>query len=119
MEPDRVDLSPLDPENDQLAYERRIRRVMEAAAPELERRARAARPLALVAAWARPTIAAAAVIIAVAAGALFATERQPDSFAEADSMVEALGVPAPAAEWLEAGREPTASDLVLAMERNR
>lgn len=114
MEPRRVDLSPLDPAVDRLRYERLIRRILGAAEPELVRRARQASPLILVVGWARPTLAAAAIIAAMALGALVATDRgrpQP-----ADLVVDALGVPTPAAEWLEDGREPTASDLVLAME---
>ncbi|MDX1676168.1 MAG: hypothetical protein R3314_15340 [Longimicrobiales bacterium] len=114
MDTERVDLSPLDPAGDRLRYERWVRRILEAAQPELTRRARAAGPLALVAAWARPTLAAAAVIAALALGVLSAVDRGPTPM---DSVVDALGVPAPAAEWLEAGREPTAADLVLAMER--
>lgn len=114
MKPDRVDLSPLDLAADQLRYERLVRRVMDAAAPELARRARRAGPLALVAGWARPTLAAAAIITAIALGALAAIER--NGVQPSGSMADALGVPAPAAEWLEDGREPTASDLVLALE---
>lgn len=115
MEPERLDLSPLDPAVDQLAFERLVGRILDAAAPELARRAREAGPLALLAGWARPTLAAAAVIATLALGALTALERT--TVAPAASVVEALGLPAPAAEWLEDGREPTASDLVLAMER--
>ena len=115
MEPQRVDLSPLDPSRDQVGYERLIRRILAAAEPELARRAGQASPIALVAGWARPTLAAAAIIAVVALGALKTSERgQPRP---TESMVETLGVPAPAADWLEDGREPTASDLVLAMER--
>lgn len=117
MEQERVDLSPLDPETDRLAYEGLIRRVMDAAAPELARRAGPLGPLALVAGWARPTLAAAAIVAALAAGALFTTDRPQPAALEAAGVVEALGVPAPAADWLEDGREPTTSDLVLAMER--
>lgn len=116
MEPERIDLSPLDLAEDQLAYERLIRRVMDAAEPELSRRAGESGALALVASWARPTLAAAAVIAALAAGALFSTDRMQAEPAD-DSVVQALGLPNPAADWLEAGREPTESDLVLAMER--
>lgn len=115
MQPERVDLSPLDVTADQLRYERLVRRIMAAAEPELARRAEQAGPLALVAGWARPTLAAAAVITAIALGALTAIER--NGVEPARSMADALGVPAPAAEWLEADREPTAADLVLAMER--
>lgn len=115
MESERMELSPLDITADQLRYERLVRRVLDAAGPELDRRAQAAGPLALVAGWARPTLAAAAVIAALAVGALLAPDRGEP--AVGGSVVEALGVPAPAADWLEDGREPTAADLVLAMER--
>ena len=115
MDTERVDLTPLDPAGDRLGYERLVRRIMDAAEPELARRAREAGPLALLATWARPALTAAAVIAALALGVLTALERNGTQPAE--SMVDALGVPAPAADWLEEGREPTASDLVLAMER--
>lgn len=123
MEPERMDLGPLDVAEDQLAYERLIRRVMDAAAPELARRARATSPLALVAGWARPTLSAAAIIAVLSAGALLATDRGIDRTAAApdgsESAVDALGIPDPAADWLQDEREPSASDLVLAMERRR
>lgn len=119
MEPDRIDLSPLDPADDQLAYERFVRRVMDAATPELARRSGAATPLSLVVGWARPTLAAASIIAALAAGALLATDRDDPQTADTGTVVDALGVPAPAAEWLEDGREPDAGDLVLAMEQRR
>lgn len=115
MEPDRIDLSPLDPADDMIAYERLIRRVMDEAAPELARRARDASPLALVVGWARPTLAAAAMIAAFAAGALVLTDRADGGTSA--TVVDALGVPAPAADWLETGRDPDEADLVLAMER--
>jgi hypothetical protein len=116
MEPDRIDLSPLDPTADQVAYERWIRRIMDGAAPELARRASETSPLTLLLSWARPTLAAAATIAALAAGALFMTDRPGDP-ADRTTVVDALGVPAPAADWLESGREPDEADLVLAMER--
>ncbi|MFW5947693.1 MAG: hypothetical protein ACOCUW_04300, partial [Gemmatimonadota bacterium] len=106
---------PLDPAMDQLRYERLIRRVLEAAAPELTRRAREAGPLALVAGWARPALTVAAVITALAIGVLSAVDRSAS--AAAGSVADALGVPAPASEWIEDGREPTAADLVVAMEQ--
>lgn len=115
METERVDLSPLDPTMDRLRYERLVRRILDAADPELERRAAAAGPLALVVGWARPTLAAAAVIAAIALGVLVATDR--GGVEPMDFMADAFGVPAPAAEWIADGRGPTASDLVLAMER--
>lgn len=115
MDTERMDLSPLDPAGDRLRYERLVRRILDAADPELARRAREAGTIVLLAGWARPAVAAAAVIAAIALGGLSAIER--DGAPPTDSMVEALGVPEPAAEWLEDGREPDAYDLVLAMER--
>lgn len=116
MEPERMDLSTLDPTRDQLGYERLVRRIVDAASPELARRAAAANPLAMVAGWARPTLAAAAVIAVLAGGALFATDRASPDAPSTDSFGD-LGLPAPASDWLIEGREPTADDLVLAMER--
>ncbi len=120
MEPERLDLSPLDPAADQLAYERLIRRVMAAAEPELERRRMTRTPLSVLGGWARPVLAAAAIVAVMAGSVLVATERDRPAQAQAPAdMAEALGVPAPAVEWLVEGREPTKADLVLAMERRR
>jgi hypothetical protein len=118
MEPERVDLTAIDAMSDQLHLERLVRRVVTAAGPELERRARSQTALALLGVWARPMLAAAAMVAILAGGVLVATERerQPDRPA---TVVDALGVPAPASDWLAEGREPTKADLVLAMERRR
>lgn len=118
MDLEKVDLTVLDLASDRLGHERLVRRVMAAAGPELRRRAAGSTPLMLLGAWARPVLAAAAVVAVLAAGVLAATERGAES-APAGSVVDALGVPAPAADWLAEGREPTAADLVLAMERRR
>jgi hypothetical protein len=118
MEPERVDLSALDPTQDRLGYERLVRRVVAAAGPELARRAAGDNPLAMLAAWARPALAAAAVIAVVAIGTLAVTERAGHD-EPLGTMADALGVPAPASDWLADGREPTRGDLVLAMERRR
>ncbi len=116
MEPQRLDLSSLDPTRDQLGYERLVQRILDVAAPELARRAASNTPLAAVAGWARPALAAAAIVAAMAAGAMF---QMAGRAAEPTlgSVAEALGVPAPAADWLSEGRAPTRADLVLAMER--
>lgn len=118
MEPERVDLSALDLATDQLRYERLVRRVLGAAERELERRKAARTTLALLGGWARPLLAAAAVVAVLAGGVLMATER--DSAAAGPGVLgESLGVPSPAADWLSEGREPNKADLVLAMERGR
>lgn len=118
MDRERVDLSVLDPTTDSLRYERLVRRVMTAAAPELARRASPQTALAFLGAWARPVLAAAAVVAVVAGGVLAATERSAGATPEPVT-AESFGVPSPAADWLDEGREPTRTDLVLAMERRR
>jgi hypothetical protein len=118
MEPDRVDLSALGLSLDQLRYERLVRRTMEAAAPELARRAGRYAPVVLLGGWARPLLAAAALVAVLAGGVLTAIERTGDPLPPVIT-ADALGVPSPAADWLAEGREPTRSDLVLAMERRR
>lgn len=116
MDPEKVDLTVLDLASDRLAHERLVRRVLAAAGPELRRRAAGSTPLVLLGVWARPVLAAAAVVAVLAAGVLAVTERgvQPE---QGGTVADALGVPAPVADWLEEGREPTRADLVLAMER--
>lgn len=116
MEPERMDLSALDPTRDELRYERLVRRIVDAAGPELARRAAAATPLAMLAGWARPTLTAAAVVAVLAGSALMSTERAGAPAAAPDNVADALGLPAPASDWLIEGREPSADDLVLAME---
>lgn len=119
METERVDLSALDPTRDRIGYERLVRRILEAAAPELARRRATANPLVQLAAWARPALAAAAVIALVALGTLAVTTRYETVQDPAGSIADALGVPAPAADWLTEGRAPTTGDLVLAVEGPR
>jgi hypothetical protein len=116
MEPERVDLSALDPTLDRPRYERLVRRTLNAAAPELARRAGPYAPLVFLGGWARPLLAASAIVTVLAGGVLAATERSRDD-GPALTTVDALGVPTPAADWLAEGREPTKADLVLAMER--
>jgi hypothetical protein len=116
MEEQRVDLSALDPASNELRYERLVRGVLAAAEAELARRARAQTPLTVLGMWARPMMAAAAIMAVLAGSVLFTLDRGEAS-ETSDSLAEGLGIPAPAAEWLMEDREPTRADLVLAMER--
>jgi hypothetical protein len=114
MEPERIDLSGYRP--DQNSFERRVRAIMRAAAPELARRAQRDGLLVAVGQWLRPALAAAAVVAAIAAGALVAEFSRPQQTAAAGTMVEELGVVEPASRWLDEGREPTVSDLMMALD---
>ncbi len=112
MEPERIDLSPLSLRGE--AFERRVHAIMRAAAPELARRAARDGVLVVLGEWLRPALAAAAVIGAIAAGALLSEMRAPQS-APTTGVVQALGVAEPASHWLDEERSPTVSDLEMAL----
>lgn len=110
-----VDLSPLDPRGDPERWERMVAGIM----------ARAALPAAVVirgpwmalAAWSRPALAAAAAVAALSLVTLRATPRPAEAAPEpAVTVVEALDVPRPMADWIVEGREPRRSDLLVALD---
>ena len=105
MEPEPIDLSPL-----ALPAHRRERLIGAVLA-----RARVGvvprTPLSELAAWARPTLAAAAVVAALSLGLLTrggpaAEEPQPLTVADA------LSIPGPASDWVAEDRPPTEEDLL-------
>jgi hypothetical protein len=109
--------APLDPMRDPERWESMVRAIVERAAPILEGY-RARGPADLLAAWLRPTLAAAAVVSAVAIGALAAVSREPDTGAAPApiGLGDALGYPAPVTTWVSTGQTPTIEELVVAME---
>ena len=110
--------APLDPSRDPERWESMVREIVERAAPILAGYA-ARGPADLLAAWLRPTLAAAAVVSALALGALAAGSREPKSGATI-GLGDALGYPAPVTTWISTGQTPTIEELVVAMEeRNR
>ena len=114
MEPERIDLSSIAIDRDRARFEEREQAIMRAAAPELARRAARDGVLVVLGQWLRPALAAAAVVAAVSAGALLSemTEPQPPLIT---GVVEALGVAEPASVWLDEERDPTMSDLEMAL----
>lgn len=116
---ERIDLSPLDPFADPGHRDQFVRSVLERGTFELARRRRGDPGLngsvfVIMAAWAKPALAAAALAILVSSIALQVTRRQQGQ-AET-GVVEALAVPEPATNWVLEGRTPTKSDLVLTLE---
>jgi hypothetical protein len=102
-----------------------------AAGAELARRAAAARAieaarsgspavrdglLALVARWAVPTLAAAAILAALSVAGLALASRDPET--GAGTLVGALELPEPASTWLDEDRGPATSDLILAVQED-
>ena len=110
---DHIDLTPLDPFEDPAHRDRFVGRVLGRAAPELARRRLAPGVWNVVAAWARPALAAAALAVVAAALVLRSAVDAP---AEQDGVAEALAVPTPAEAWRVEERAPSADDLVRSVE---
>ena len=110
--------APLDPSRDTERWETMVRGIVERAAPILAGYAERG-PAELLATWLRPTLAAAAVVSALALGALVAGSREPETGATI-GLGDALGYPTPVTTWVSMGHTPTIEELVVAMEeRNR
>lgn len=113
--------APLDPTRDTERWESMVRGIVERAAPILAGYA-ARGPADWLVSWSRPALAAAAVVSALAIGALVAGGREPETGASAQAigLGDALGYPAPVSAWVSTGQTPTIEELVVAMEeRNR
>lgn len=107
-ETERIDLSPLG--LDDLRRARMARAVMARAQLGVVRT-----PLAVLAGWARPTLAAAAVIAAVSVGALTLT-RGPAQAASPLTVADALRIPEPAADIIAEERPVSDDDLLTSWE---
>jgi hypothetical protein len=113
--------APLDPSLDPARWEAMVREIVDRAAPILAGYAGRG-PADWLASWVRPTLAAAAVVAALAVGALVAGGRgtAPGSDPAAIGLGDALGYPAPVTAWVSTGQTPTIEELLIAMEeRNR
>lgn len=110
---EHFDLSPLDPFADPAYRDRVIAGIMDRAAFELARRRKSATVWTVMAAWARPALAAAA--LAVVASAISLRSAQPVE-REMTGIIEALAMPAPAESWLVEDREPSTEDLLQSLE---
>lgn len=123
----RLDLSPLDPDEDPAWRERLVGSVMSQVRTAPTPRARLglsrADPVSDLLSLTRPaltaaSIAAAAALIAVALSARGrdghagrAASAQDDRFA----LAEAVGLPGPVAGWVEGGRAPSAGEVLAAV----
>lgn len=115
MRDERLDLSALDPQED-ARFERMVQNITTRARFELARRAAARRQsvVELVAGWARPALAAAASIAIVSATLLSMFE--PSQAEASATAYMSPTVPATASAWYEEDRDPTAVDLLVAVE---
>jgi hypothetical protein len=104
MEHEPIDLTPLALPD--LRRERMVRAVLARARTASPVRG----PLGVLAGWARPTLAAAAVIAAVSIGALAWPGARPQP--EPLTIADGLRLPEPAADWIAEDRSPTEADLL-------
>jgi hypothetical protein len=110
---DRIDLTAL--ELDAGRRELLVAAIMANAGRELERRqSQDVSPMLALSRWARPALAAAAVLAAVCVSilALDGGEASPGY-----GLADELSVPEPADAWLVGERAPTVGDVLVAMER--
>lgn len=115
MENERVDLSALDLGMHPDRLDMLVGRIMEAAEPELQRRAATGDPFWMLQSWTRPVLAAAAAISMLALGLM----GWQSSLSAADGfggVAEALDIGGPAYEWLMDERAPTDADMIAFLE---
>jgi hypothetical protein len=115
MTDDRIDLSPID--LDPQRREAMTDAIMARGKPILARYATGRGPLVVLAAWLRPALAAAAIVVAVALGVLTRAPRE-GATVSAPTTSEALGLPGPWVAWVETGRAPSLEELVVSMEED-
>jgi hypothetical protein len=109
MDPERIDLSPLG--LDDLRRERMARAVLSRAQLGGVRT-----PLAVLAGWARPTLAAAAVIAAVSLGALAWPDGPAQQQGSPLTIADGLRIPEPAADLIAEDRAVTEDDLLISWD---
>jgi hypothetical protein len=110
MDPERLDLSPLGLDD--------LRRARIARAVMMRAQLSAARtPLAELAAWARPTLAAAAVIAAVSLGTLAWPGDGRADRGQPLTIADGLRIPEPAADLIVEDRGVTDEDLLISWDR--
>ena len=112
MEPERIDLTALSIDADR--FEARVRSIMRAAAPELAGRAQRDGVLVVLGQWLRPARAGAAVVGIIATGALLQSVGDASPSVN-HGVAHQLGVAAPALQWIDEERDPTVSDLEMAL----
>ena len=108
-DPDRLDLSPLDPRADSSRFEWLVREIRRAATPELVRRQGGVTLLAQVARWRRPILSASGALALVSAVVVAVVRPSPKT---QTTVAEALGAPSEVALWLQGKDRPTQGELL-------
>ena len=111
-EPERPDLSSLDPRRDAPRWEGMVRNIMARSLIELQRR-QAAGVFGVfdgLLVWARPALATAAALALLSLIAL--SQLQAGSTPQA-TFIRSASIPAPMSVWLEEGQPPNMLDLIV------
>ncbi|MBB4636427.1 hypothetical protein [Longimicrobium terrae] len=115
MQPEPFDITPLD--LSALALPARRHDRLSAAVLARARVGSAPRsPLVELAGWARPMLAAAAMVAAVSVGSLVWYARTPATLSEPLTVADALRIPAPVDAWVVDDRAPAEADLLAHWE---
>ena len=109
-EPDRPDLSPLDPRRDPQHWEMMVRRIMARSAAELQRRQMAGHFGLFdgLLAWSRPALATAAALALLSLIALSRGETPAMT-----TFIRSPAMPVEVSVWLEQGQPPSMLDLIV------
>jgi len=116
MMEERMDLSEL--ELSDVRRELLVRGIVARAAAELSRRAQQdVSPFTVLSSWARPALAAAAVLAALGLSVLSGHRGVHEEMLT--GLTDALAVPQPLDAWLVSEQAPTVADLMIALEEGR
>lgn len=114
MHQDPIDLSALRPAP--ARREAMVANVTARALAALAEGAAVRSPLVLLVGWARPTLAAAALVAAVSLGIFAAGGDDAEAAALPRTVAEELELPVPVTDWIVEERAPSAADLIFAVE---
>jgi hypothetical protein len=126
-EKDRTPDEALSPAVDPVRWEAAVRSIVAAAAPELERRARASSPVIVLARWTRPVLSAAAVVALLASAAILSrgqSDGEIGGVATAAEVAPEMAVasallPGAMSTWIMGGETESVVALVQALEEGR
>lgn len=113
MSDDPIDFSGLDPLADGERFERAVRGIVGAAAPELARRRLHESVWWQVTAWRKPVFAVGLAMLLVMVGLTQFTSLLDDRDAAADEMTAALGVPDAMTDWVDTDTIPTTAQVLF------
>lgn len=108
-EPDRIDLSAIDPRAKSEEFDQLVRGIRLAATPELIRRQARSSIWGQYRRWRRPLLAASGLLAIASAAVLLLVP--PSTPRQEASLAAAFGVPSAVAQWVQSGETPTPDAL--------